>query len=122
MNRASDMLRVRFHVCPICGNIIQSSGEAVVSCGLRLPPLEAEEDEEGHRLRLERIEDEYYVMLEHEMGRTHHISFLAAVGSDGCDLRKLYPEGAAQAYFRIAGVRYLYAYCNRHGLFRLSVQ
>ena len=31
-NRASDMLRMKLCVCPLCGNVIQSTGEAVVSC------------------------------------------------------------------------------------------
>lgn len=38
-NRSSNMLRIRFYVCPVCGNVIHSTGEAVVSCcGIILPP------------------------------------------------------------------------------------
>ena len=37
------------------------------------------------------------------------------------ELRKLYPEGNAEARFKIGGTRYLYYYCNRHGLFRAPV-
>ena len=36
-------------------------------------------------------------------------------------LTKLYPEGGAEARFRMERVRYLYAYCNHHGLFRLRL-
>ena len=40
-NRASNMLRSVFYVCPVCGNAILSLGQAVVSCcGITLPPLE----------------------------------------------------------------------------------
>ena len=43
-NRAANILRSALYVCPVCGNIIHSSGAAVVSCcGVALPPLEAEE-------------------------------------------------------------------------------
>ena len=28
-NRAANMLRSRIYVCPVCGNVIQSTGEAV---------------------------------------------------------------------------------------------
>ena len=53
-NRASNMLRMKLHVCPICGNLIQSTGEAVVSCcGIVLPALEAEPADEAHRLHIE---------------------------------------------------------------------
>ena len=42
-NRSADMRKVTFYICPVCGNIIQTTGEAVVSCcGITLPPLEAE--------------------------------------------------------------------------------
>ena len=122
-NRAADMLRLRFCVCPVCGNVIQSTGEAVVSCcGLLLPALEAEDAEGSHAIRVERVEDEYYVSLDHEMSRTHYISFLAALRCDGCEIKKLYPEGAAEARFKIAGTEKLLCCCNRHGLFRLSLR
>ena len=31
-NRAANLLRGKFYVCPICGNVICASGAAVVSC------------------------------------------------------------------------------------------
>ena len=119
-NRAFDMRRLKFYVCPICGNVIQSAGAAVVSCcGIVLPPLEAEPDDE---LSVERVEDEYCVSVPHEMSKSHYVSFIAAVRDDGCEIRKLYPEGAAQARFKIDGAQRLYWYCNRHGLFQASVK
>ena len=118
-NRAAHMLRTKFYVCPLCGNLIHSTGEAVVSCcGLTLPALEAEEPDEAHPLQVARVEDEYYVRVEHEMSRTHYISFLAAIRHDGCELRKLYPEGPAEARFQIGRTESLLFYCNRHGLFK----
>ena len=122
-NRSANMLRMKLYVCPICGNILQSTGEAAVSCcGIVLPPLEAEAEDEEHRLCIQRVEDEYYVTVDHEMSRTHHISFLAAVRDDGFEFRKLYPEGGAEARFKTGGVRILYGYCNRHGLFKAIVK
>ena len=38
----------------------------------------------------------------------------------GIQLVKLYPEGGAEARFRIDRVKALYAYCNRHGLFQVK--
>jgi hypothetical protein len=66
---------------------------------------------------VERIEDEYYVRIDHEMTKMHYISFIAAVSSDRCQLVKLYPEGEAEARFMIRGVKKIYFYCNRDGLF-----
>ena len=118
-NRAFNMHRMRFYVCPICGNVILSAGEAVVSCcGIVLPALEAEPADEEHMLQAERVEDEYYVTVPHEMRKTHFISFIAAVRDDGCELKKLYPEGPAEARFKLGRIRYFYYYCNRHGLYK----
>lgn len=121
-NRASDMLRMKLHVCPICGNIIQSTGEAVISCcGIVLPPVEAEPADGSHPARVERVEDEYYVTILHEMSKTHYISFIAASRDNGFELTKLYPEGSADARFRIGRTHSLYYYCNRHGLFKAEL-
>lgn len=120
-NRASDMLRGKLYVCPVCGNIIQSTGEAVVSCcGIVLPALEAEPADDSHPVRIERVEDEYYVTVEHEMSKTHYISFLAAVRDNGFELTKLYPEGNAEARFPMGRTHCLYCYCTHHGLFRVK--
>lgn len=175
-NPAANMLKVKFYVCPLCGNVIQSVGEAVISCcGITLPPAEAEpagladiqahsgaesvglvdtkmhseagtthpdgitacpEAQPGgsdatftssggvatpfaHSIHVEIIEDEYYVTVDHPMEKDHFISFLAAVSDQGVQFVKLYPEGCAEARFKRSRVKWIYAYCNRHGLFRM---
>lgn len=121
-NRSADMLKTQFYVCPVCGNVIRAIGRAVISCcGVTLPALTAEEPDSDHLIRVQRIEDEYYVTVEHPMSREHHISFLAAVSDNAVQFVKLYPQGGAEARFRIDRVKYLYAYCNHHGLFRVKI-
>ena len=121
-NKAFNMLRLKLYVCPICGNVIQSSGEAMISCcGIVLPALEAEPEDDAHRLNVERIEDEYYVTIPHEMSRSHYISFILAVRDNGCEIVKLYPEGNAEARFKISRTKCFYYFCNQHGFFRYSV-
>ena len=88
-------------------------------CGITLPPLEAEPADEEHAISKEIAEDEYFVSIDHPMTKEHYISFLAAVSDFGVQLVKLYPEGNAEARFKIDRVKTLYAYCNRHGLFRV---
>ena len=122
-NRAGNMLRGKLYVCPICGNVIRSAGEAVISCcGITLPPQEAEEADEEHRIRAEIVEDEYFVSLQHPMTKEHYISFLMAVSDQGSQFVKLYPEGNVEARFKVRSARILYAYCNRHGLFQLRIR
>ncbi len=119
-NRSFNMAKGKFYVCPVCGNVIIATGETVVSCcGITLPPLEAEPSDEEHAIRKEIAEDEYFVSVDHPMTKEHYISFLAAVSDFGVQLVKLYPEGSAEARFKIDRVKTLYAYCNRHGLFRV---
>ena len=120
LNRSSNMAKVKFYVCPVCGNVIVAAGEAVVSCcGITLPPLEAEPADAEHEIRKEIAEDEYYVSIDHPMTKDHYISFIAAASDFGVQLVKLYPEGNAEARFKIDRVKKIYAYCNRHGLFQL---
>lgn len=118
-NRSFNMKRIRIHVCPICGNIIQSTGEAVISCcGITLPALEAEAEDDLHHLKIEQVEDEYYVSIHHEMSKTHYISFIIAIQDDGYEIRKLYPEGNAEARFKISRTRSFMYYCNKHSLYQ----
>ena len=121
-NRSFNMLRTCLYVCPVCGNVIHTTGRAVVGCcGISLLPLEADEPDGEHALTVERVEDEYYVSATHEMSKTHYISFMMSVSDEGVQMVKLYPEGNAEARFKINRTRFLYWYCNRDGLFRMKV-
>ena len=52
-NVSANMLRSQFYVCPVCGNVIHSMGEAVIHChGLLLQPAEAEETDEDHKINI----------------------------------------------------------------------
>lgn len=119
-NQSSNMLKSKFYVCPVCGNAVRSTGEALISCcGITLPPLEPEACDEDHGINVEIVEDEYYVTVDHPMQKDHYISFLAAVSDSRVQFVKLYPEGNAEARFKIDRVKKFYAYCNRHGLFQV---
>ena len=119
-NQSSNMLNSKFYVCPVCGNAVRTTGEALISCcGITLPPLEPETCDSEHDIKVEIIEDEYFVTVDHQMQKDHYISFLAAVSDSRVQFVKLYPEGNAEARFKIDRVKKFYAYCNRHGLFQV---
>lgn len=121
-NVSANIIRSVFYVCPICGNIIRATGESlVICCGITLPALEPEEIDEGHFIRIEKVEDEQFVFIEHEMTKQHFISFVAYLTSDRVQLHKFYPESNAETRLNIRGKGYLYIYCNRHGLMRIRV-
>ncbi|MBR5560888.1 MAG: helix-turn-helix domain-containing protein [Clostridia bacterium] len=122
MNVSANMMRSKFYVCPVCGNAIHSMGEAVIHChGVQLTPAQPEETDEAHMIFIEGVEDEYYVRVEHDMTKQHYISFMAALSMDRIEMVKLYPEGNAEARFKVRGVKRILFYCNRDGLFYVDV-
>ena len=121
-NISSNLLFSKFYVCPVCGNVLHSTGEALISCcGITLLPLEAEEPDEEHSIVIENVEDEKFITVPHEMTKTHFISFIAYVTTDKIHFVKLYPEGNAEVRMQLRGRGYIYIYCNRHGLMRKKV-
>lgn len=123
-NRAANLLRSKLYVCPVCGNVLHATGQAVVSCcGVALPAqdiADAENADEHHQLTVERVEDELFVTIHHPMTKEHSISFIAYLTGDKFQLVKLYPEGNANCRFPLRGKGVLYFYCNRHGLMKQS--
>ena len=121
-NVSGNMLRSKFYVCPLCGNVIHTTGSAVVSCcGITLPALEAEDADEDHAVTIEKVEDEQFITVAHPMTKQHFISFIASVTSDRFQMVKLYPEGNPETRLQLRGRGYLYYYCNRHGLYRKKI-
>ena len=119
-NASANMARCKFYVCPVCGNVLVSTGEAAISChGIELSPLEAEEPDERHIIHVDRVEDELYVQVEHPMTKLHYISFIAAVSPGRVQLVKTYPESNAETRFKIDCIRSIYVYCNKDGLFKI---
>lgn len=118
-NISANLLRSKFYVCPICGNVLHSTGSALISCcGITLPALEAEEPDDEHEITVEPVEDEHFITVHHPMTKEHYISFVAFVTSDRSQFVKLYPEGNAQTRLQLRGMGYLYYCCNRHGLYK----
>ena len=121
-NISSNILFSKFYVCPVCGNVIRTTGETVISCcGITLPPLEAEETDKDHTITIENVEDEKFITVNHPMTKNHYISFMAYVTTDRVQFVKLYPEGNAETRIQFRGRGYLYIYCNKHGLMKIKV-
>jgi len=123
VNVAANMLRSHFYVCPVCQNVIHAMGEAAIAChGLPLTPARPKPADEAHSLSVETVEDEYFITVPHPMGKGHYVTFLAAMGGDRLQLVRLYPEGSAEARFKMNGVRRVFFYCSRHGLFYQDIK
>ena len=121
-NRCANMLRTKFYVCPVCGNVIHSIGDTLLSCcGITLPVLEVEDFDPHHALTITPVENEHFITIDHPMEKQHYISFIAHVTGDRVQFVKLYPEGNAETRLQLRGRGYLYAYCNQHGLMRQKI-
>lgn len=121
-NVSANMLRSKFHICPLCANVIHSTGNTVVSCcGITLPALEGESGDQCHAVSIENVEDEHFLTLAHPMNKDHYISFVSFVTCDRVQTVKFYPEGNAETRMQLRGQGILYWYCNRHGLFSQRV-
>mgnify|MGYP003415355910 FL=1 len=112
-----NMKKIKFYVCPNCGNIMTSTGESeIFCCGRKLEPLKAKVSDEKHQLQVDVMEDEFYITFTHEMTKAHYISFIAYVACDRVLMIRLYPEQSGEVHFpKLRGGK-TYYYCNQHGL------
>ncbi len=123
-----NLKRIKFYVCPNCGNVISTTGDAELSCcGRKLAPLVAKPADETHRVTIQDDDGEYYITFDHEMTKAHFISFVAYVSSDRSLFVRLYPEQTAALRLpKLSGGKLgkkfgskLYYYCSKDGLWVL---
>lgn len=113
-----NMKRIKFYVCPNCGNILTALTDTSISCcGKRLLPLQLQKAEEADKLTVTRIENDYFISSDHEMTKEHHISFVALMTDDTMIMRKQYPEWDLQTRIPFIPHGRLVWYCTKHGLF-----
>jgi DNA-binding XRE family transcriptional regulator len=109
--------KVRFYVCPSCGNILVSTGSASISCcGKKLERILPRDASDAPKIIVEEIDIDYFITFEHPMTKEHYLSFVAYVKSDRVFLNRLYPEQSPICRFPITTGGKLYVYCIKHGL------
>ncbi len=116
-----NMKKMKFYMCPECGNFVMQTGEGeIVCCGKKLSGLELKGADDEHALKVEIIEDDFYITWNHSMTKTHYLKFIAYVKGDRIMLVRLYPEQGGEVRFpRMRGGRIYYC-CSEHGLFETS--
>ncbi|MDF2905606.1 MAG: family transcriptional regulator [Herbinix sp.] len=119
---SGNMKRIKFYVCPECGNTITSTGKLELTCcGKVLEDLPIKTEEQEHTLKIDEMDGGLYLCMDHEMSKEHYISFIAYSTSDKLLINKLYPEQSAELQLRRMGHGILYYYCTNHGLFSRRV-
>ena len=113
-----DLRKLKFYVCPTCGNLLFAADEAQVSCcGQKLTALERREADDAHRLTVETADGERFITASHEMTKGHFLSFVAFLTGDTLVVKKQYPEWGLETRLPFAAHGTLLWYCTRHGLF-----
>ncbi|SCY23223.1 helix-turn-helix domain-containing protein [Alkaliphilus peptidifermentans] len=109
--------RIRFYVCPSCGNTLVSTGSAsIFCCGRKLERIMPMDPLTSPQITVAEIDMDYYITFDHPMTKEHYISFVACVKSDRVFLNRLYPEQSPTCRFPITIGGKLYVYCINHGL------
>lgn len=112
-----NMKKIKFYVCPDCGNVITSTSDANVSCcGKKLPALEARKAEEDEKLSIEDMHGEWYISSDHPMTKDHYISFVAYVSDSSSMIFKQYPEWNLQLSLTFYRTGRIIWYCTKCGL------
>ena len=122
---------VKFYNCSICGNIvglIDGNMEHITCCGKPMEVMSANTTDgsvEKHVPVYEKVEDELVVKvgaIEHPMKKEHYIMWIAQVTENKTTRVRLYPEQATETRFPYIKGATLYAYCNKHGLWKTVIE
>lgn len=114
--------KLKFYVCPDCGNIIYSTESAEVHCcGRTLPELKAAKANDMHGLTVESSDGDWYITSAHPMTREHYISFVAFQNADSLVVKKLYPQWGMELRLPYFAHGRLVFYCVQDGLFWMDI-
>lgn len=112
-----NMKKSVFSICPVCGNLVLSTGETqVYCCGRRLEVLVPRKAEPEERLRAEPVEDDWFITGEHPMEKENYIPFVAFLQGDRVQLVRQYPEWNLQLRIPRRGRGMLVWYEKEKGL------
>ena len=121
---------VRFYRCPICGNVIgliNGDMQHITCCGKPMELMKANSTDaatEKHVPTYEKFENEIIVKVGevvHPMDEDHFIVWIAQVADHRTTRIRFTPGQVPQAIFPYIPGSTIYAYCNKHGLWKKDV-
>lgn len=117
-----NMKKLKFYVCPDCGNLVFSTEEANISCcGRKLSAALPKKAAGNEMLSVHASGGEWCISSAHEMRREHYISFVAFLTGDTLIVKKLYPEWGLETALPFFSHGALLWYCTKHGLFSQQI-
>lgn len=113
-----NMKKATYFVCPHCGNLTLTTGNAsIVCCGRTLEALTAKKAEAEEKFHVEIIENDWFLTTDHPMEKGNYISFVAFAKGDQVQIYKQYPEWDLQLRIPKRGHGTLLWYSTTKGLF-----
>ena len=120
--------KIKILKCDKCGKVVKvftDSACDTMCCGeamRELVPNSVDAAVEKHVPQYEIREDRIYVTVNHVMEEEHYIEWISIV-SDGREcIRYFKPGEKAETHFKYIPGSTLYAYCNKHALWKAEVQ
>ncbi len=114
---SGNLLRTRFYVCPVCGNMLFSTGNAAVfCCGRKLIALKAEKNDGMLKITAQPVDTKYFFTFEHPMEKDNYMMFAACVKGDVVLLTRFYPQQNPQFAIPATIMGRLYLYSTSMGL------
>lgn len=123
-------MKTRFFICERCGNVIamiRSCGVAVKCCGENMKEVNPEQSDGAEEKHMPVYDAKNGVVtvsvgaLEHPMTPEHYIEWICIETDGGFQYKQLNPGMTPHASFFISeddNIKAVYAFCNRHSLWK----
>lgn len=112
-----NMKRLRFAICPVCGNVVTAAGTVQISCcGRMMEAVIPAKADQSHMPRVEKMDGELCITFDHEMSKEHFLRFVCMITYDRMTLVRLYPEQDALVRMPYARMGKLVWACSCDGL------
>ncbi len=117
-----NMKKSSFYFCPTCGNFAMSAAPiSVACCGRTIAAASAQKPDPAHAMRIEIVDGERYLTIDHPMDKEHYVNFIALLSPPGVTLVRQYPQWPAEARFPLRSRGKLVWNCTADGLFQMEI-
>ena len=120
-------MKLKVFKCNKCGTVLLSfdDSEVLECCGNEMVeqvPNSVDASFEKHLPTYTIMDNKIIAEVHHVMEDEHYIEWILALTEDGHEIVHLEPGMEAKVEFNKANVKEIYAYCNKHGLWRTIVE